>query len=78
MRDETIASLKAKVIELLEAQAANDAKTIASLKAKVAELFDDAEEGWAYASDYFRDKWRWDGRSSDHLLFLKQFEIERE
>ena len=73
--DETIASLKAKVVELLEAQAVNDSKTISSLKAKVAELLDDAEEGWAYASPYFRDKWQWDDRVAEHLRYLKQFDI---
>jgi len=76
--DASIASLQAKVVELLEAQAASDTKTIASLKAKVAELVEDAEEGWAYASAYFRDKWRWDERAADHQLFLKQFDIQRE
>ena len=55
----------------------NDAETIASLKAKVAELVEDAEEGWAYASAYFRDKWRWEDRMAEHLRYLKQLDIER-
>ena len=56
-------------------EAISDAETIASLKAKVAELVEDAEEGWAYASAYFRDKWRWDDRLAVHLLYLKQHDI---
>ena len=56
----------------------SDAETIASLKAKVAELVEDAEEGWAYASAYFRDKWRWEDRLTEHLRYLKQLDISRE
>lgn len=66
---------KEKIIQFLESATLNDFKTIATLKAKVAELLDDADEGWAYASDYFRDKWKWDDRREEHLRFLKQFDI---
>ncbi len=65
-----------KIIKLLESATLNDFKTIATLKAKVAELLEDAEDGWAYASPYFRDKWQWDARSAEHLRFIKQFDIQ--
>ena len=67
---------KEKIIQFLESATLNDFKTIATLKRKVAELLEDADEGWAYASDYFRDKWQWDARSAEHRRFIKQFDIE--
>ena len=60
--------------ELLESKTLNDFRTIAILKAKVVELVEDAEEGWAYASPYFRDKWQWEDRAAKHQLFIKQFD----
>ena len=39
---------------------------IAALERAYREAVEDADEGWAYASDYFRDKWRWDERAKAH------------
>jgi hypothetical protein len=38
---------------------------VTRLRAALGEALDSADEGWSYASDYFRDKWRDDKRLAE-------------